>query len=232
MKTIVSDREEILSRAAARFARVLREKPDAVLLLAAGRTMAGLFDLLAAQVERGELSLSRARIFAAAELEGAPEALSCRRAIESGLLERTDARRENCFFLSPEALDTYDMMISCAGGADLAVLGLGDNGHIGYNEPATAYDSLSHRQKLTPATRRQLAPAFGGEEKVPEYGLTVGIRTIVEAREILLVALGREKAEAVFRTVYGKSESYTPASFLQLPLEVSLYLDREAAEKL
>lgn len=232
MKTIVSDSAQAVAQAAEQVRRVLEKKPEAVLALSGGRTMSALFQELVRLYEAGKLSLSRATVFAVAELEGAPEVLSVRRQLEEELIARTDLRPEACRFLSPEGLDKYDRMIQDCGGLDLAVLGIGDNGHIGYNEPATPFDSLSHAQQLTPATRRQLAPRFGGEEQVSLRGLTMGIKTILSARELLLLALGAEKAEAVFRAVYGKTESYTPASFLQIPLEVSFFLDREAAAKL
>ncbi len=232
MKTVISDSAGALAQAAEHIRAVLEKKPEAVLALAGGRTMARLWAELARLYEAGALSLRRARVFTVAEYEGAPEALTCRRALEEGLLAKTDLAAENCRFLSPETLDSYDKMIEQAGGIDLAVLGIGDNGHIGFNEPATPFDSFTHRQRLTDATRRQNAGLFGGEALVPAFGLTLGIKPLTQARDILLLALGAEKAPAVFRAVYGKTESYTPASFLQLPLEVTFCLDREAAEKL
>ena len=232
MKTIIADRNEVLRRAAEHITRVLAEKPDAVLALSAGKTMAPLFQELTRLFESGELHLERARVFAVAEFDGGSEALSCRRAIEDGLISRTDLPGANCSFLSRENMEDYDSRIARAGGIDLAVLGIGHNAHIGFNEPATPFESRTHAQKLSPATRRQYAEAFGGEEQVPEYGLTMGIKTITEAREILLLALGGEKAEAVHRMVYGRTDSYVPAAFLQLPLNVTLYLDGEAANEL
>lgn len=232
MKIIVSDSAAAVAKAAAHITRVLTEKPEAVLALAAGRTMEPLFKELVCLYEAGELSLRKARIFAVTEFEDVRPERSCHRAIQENLTEKTDFLSENGCFLGLDKLDTYDNMIKCAGGIDLAVLGIGANGHIGFNEPATPYDTYTHRQKLTDATKRQYAPAFGGAELVPDYGLTMGIKTLTQARDAILLALGQEKATAVFRTVYGKTESYTPASFLQLPTEVTLYLDNEAAEQL
>ena len=183
MKTIISDTNEVLRQAAEHIKRVLAEKPDAVLALSAGRTMAPLFDELARLCAGGELSLEQARVFAVTEFDGGPEALSCRRALEEGLVARTDLSGANCAFLSRENLADYDALIARAGGIDLAVLGIGDNAHIGFNEPATPFESFTHAQKLSPATRRQYAGRFGGEEQVPEYALTMGIKTITAARD-------------------------------------------------
>lgn len=232
MKTVISDSAGALKQAAAHIQAALEKNPEAVLALAGGRTMVRLWAELARLAEAGTLRLCRARVFTVAEFEGAPEALSCRRTLEENLLAKTDLKAENCCFLCSETLDSYDKMIEQAGGIDLAVLGIGDNGHIGFNEPATPFDSFTHRQKLTDATRRQNGELFGGEELVPAWGLTVGVKPLTQAREILLLALGAEKAPAVFRAVYGRTESYTPASFLQLPPEVTFYLDHEAAKKL
>ena len=232
MKTIIRGSEACCRLAADRIGALLREKPDAVLALAAGRTMVPLFRELARRCAAGELSLRHARVFAVTEFEDCPPALSCRRELETALLEKTDLAPENCRFLSDESWEESDEAIQAAGGLDLAVLGLGDNGHVGYNEPATPFASRTHRQKLTDATRRQLAERFGGEEKVPAYARTLGIKTLVEAREILVLAFGEEKAKPAFQMLYARDDSFVPAAFLQLPLNVTVYLDEAAGAKL
>lgn len=171
------------------------------------------------------------RVFTVTEFEGDAGEQSSRRSIER-LIEKTDLKIENCVFLSKENFGSYDDMISAAGGIDMAVLGLGANAHIGYNEPATPYASRTHVQKLTEPTRRQLAESFGGVENVPERAYTMGIKTLVCARQIVVIALGEEKAEPVFKMYYGRDDSVVPAAFLQLPSEVTVYLDPAAAEKI
>ena len=232
MKTIILEEKDLLRRAAEELCALVAEKPDAVLALAAGRSMEPLYAVLAQLYDEGKLCLRDCRVFAVAELEGAPEELSCRHMLERCLIGKTDLRAENCRFLTREALEDYDGAIAAAGGLDLAVLGLGDNAHIGYNEPATPFASRSHAQKLTDATRRQLAPVFGGEEQVPRIGLTMGIRTLTEARRIIVLALGEEKAEAAFKMLYARNDSAVPAAFLQIPSQVTVYLDPAAAAKL
>ncbi len=232
MKTTIAPREQLIARAADRIAALTAEKPEAVLAFAAGETMTPLFAELARRCEGGTLRLARCRVFSVAELEDAPEGLGCAEQLRTQLLSRTDLKAENCCFLCPENLDDYDALLDRAGGADLAVLGLGHNAHIGYNEPATPFSSLSHRQKLSPATRRQLAPRFGGLEQTPAFGLTMGITSLMRSREILLLAFGEEKAQAAFDTLYGRSDSAVPAAFLQIHSRVELLLDPAAAEKL
>lgn len=230
VKTRIFETErETLEAAAAELRRFLAAKPAAVLALSAGQTALRVYEAL----ERlGGPDLSRAWAFSVAEFEDVPEELSCRRALERSALFRLGLREENCVFLSRETLEDYDERIAAAGGLDLAVLGLGVNAAIGCNEPATPYDSPTHRQKLTDASRRHLAGRFGGEERAPETALTMGIHTLVSAGETVLAAVGAEKAQAAHRMVYGRSESYSPASFLQLPREVSAFFDRAAGEQL
>ncbi len=232
MKTIVAEREQSLQQAADRICQLLAKKPGAVLAFSTGRTMEALFAVLAERCRAGKLSLKEATVFAVTEFEDVPEERTARYQITKELVERTDLPLESCRFLSPEAAEGYDADIAAAGGLDMAVLGLGVNAHVGYNEPAVPYDSLTHRQKLTDKTRRQLAASFGSEEDAPHYAWTMGIKTLVFAREILVLAYGGEKTEAVFQMLYARDDSVIPAAFLQLPPEVLVFVDPEAAKKL
>lgn len=229
MKTIVCEKEDCCRQAADQIAALIAEKPAAVLALACGRSMQPLFVELAKRCAAGELSLRDARVFAVTEFEACPEELSCRAELERELLARTDLRKENCFFPGGE---DYEARIAEAGGLDLAVLGLGDNAHFGYNEPATPYNSRTHRQKLTDSTRRQLVWRFGAEEAVPAFAWTMGVKTVLEARRILVLAFGEEKARPAFQMLYARDDSFVPAAFLQLPLNVTVYLDPAAAAKI
>lgn len=234
MKTVIGTYEEANRRAADALSSLLEKKPDAVIAFPGGRTPAGLFDLLAQRCAQGTFSLKDARIFSVADYLGldGDDPRRAENIIRSRLLDRTDARSENCFFISEENYEKYDEMIAGCGGLDLAILGLGTNAHFGYNEPAVQFDTLSHRQKLTPATRRMNAPLFGSEENTPEYAVTMGIKTVVSARSIAVLAFGAEKAEAVHKMLYGRNDSAVPAAFLQLPMNVNVYLDEAAASML
>ena len=232
MKTICVSRQDAISAAADRIEALVNTKPRAVLAVAAGETMVPLFAELSDRCRKGQLSLKDCRLFSVAEYIGAEEDQSCRHMLETQLVDVTDLTAENCRFLSEENAEYYDEMIASAGGLDLAVLGLGINGHIGFNEPATPFASLTHRQKLAPATRRQKAAQFGGFDTVPAYGLTMGIKTLVSAGEILLLAFGEEKADAVFKMLYARNDSTVPAAFLQIPGQVTVYLDEAAGAKL
>ena len=229
MKTLIKELPEMEKICAEKVRQLLKEKPGSVLALTAGRTTEGLYALLGDMCRRGELSFREAKIFAVTEYVGGEEADSCRSILKRQLIDHTDLPEGNFFVPREQEPEKYDGLIEAAGGIDLCILGIGINGHIGYNEPATAFDSLTHIQKLTDATHRQYS---GGERHLTEYALTMGIKTIVSSREIFLLASGPEKADAVFKMIYGRTDSYSPAAFLQIPLEVTVCADPAAAAKL
>ncbi|MBR0161479.1 MAG: 6-phosphogluconolactonase [Oscillospiraceae bacterium] len=232
MKTLIKEREELYQLAADRVEELLAGKPDAVVTMAAGRTMLPLWRILTDRYQKGSVSFRHVRFFQTAELEGAEEQFSFRAQVERNLMEKTDLRPENCVWLSDHSPEEVDSLLEEAGGLDLAILGLGVNAHIGLNEPATPFFSRTRRQKLTEKTRSQLQWMFGEECAVPEIALTLGIRTLTDARQILVLAVGAEKAQAVFDMLYARDDSVIPAAFLQIPADVTVYVDPEAGNKL
>ena len=234
MKTTVLPRAGTLAAAADTIAALLEEKPDAVLAVSAGESCLALYDELAARCAAGRLDLSRARFFALTEYEGLSpdDPHSCRALLAGRLAAPCGIPVEHVRLLSAADADSYDAEIAAAGGLDMAVLDIGINGRFGFNEPVSSYDSRTHRQKLADRTREELAVAFGGEEAVPAYGLTAGVKTVVEARQILVISLGESTADAVFKMRYARTDGLVPAAFLQLPMYVHVYLDEQAASKL
>jgi glucosamine-6-phosphate isomerase len=151
----------------------------------------------------------------------------------------TNIKAENRHFLNGTTRDPeaeclrYEREIADAGGIDLQVLGIGTNGHIGFNEPAPTLVARAHRVRLRPETRRSNASLFGGDaENVPAEALSVGMATILHSRAIVLLATGRSKAACIERVVNGPLTPELPASFLQLHDGVDIMLDAPAAEKL
>ena len=225
MKIYTDTTENTIRACADAVEDTLKRKPDALLALTAGRSTAALYR----ELSRRDINFRAARIFAVTEFVGEAAEDRCRTVLENELLSNIGIPPDNVYF--PDANDpaAYDALIDSLGGIDLAVLGIGLNAHIGYNEPATPFDSLTHVQKLTDATKRQ----FIAEGRAPQgYAVTMGIKTICSARDIVLLALGEEKADCVFKAVYARTDSAVPAAFLQLPLNVRLYLDTDAAKKL
>jgi glucosamine-6-phosphate deaminase len=162
---------------------------------------------------------------------------SFRAFMERHLFSRVNIRRRHIHFLNGIAADAqvecarFERAIRAAGGLDLVVLGIGANGHISFNEPGTALFLGTHRARLTVATRRANAAAFGGRlSRVPREALSIGIGTILAARSILLIATGYSKARPIKRMLAGRSTPGVPASFLQLHQDVELVLDAAAAK--
>ena len=234
MKTIQADTERAISLAADRICALCEEKPALRIALGANDDCLALYRELSRRASAGEADLSKAAFFALDEFEGLPadDPRSCRMRLSEALLSAADPLLDRSHFLGPEEIDDYDRLLSEDGGLDLVVLGIGERGRIGFNEPGTLFSSAAHRQKLTKATVRELAPLFGGEEQVPAFGFTMGVRSILGAREILVIALGEQRADPVFRMMYARTDGFVPAAFLQLPLCAALYADAAAAAKL
>ena len=229
MKTeICKTKAELVEIAVKEIQNQLDTKPDSVLALACGQTMEPLWAALAEQA----VSLQNARILCVTELCGVEESKTCRHTLTEGLLKKTDADPANCFFPDPDAPEAYDRLIETLGGIDLAILGIGEDCHIGYNEPGTLFESHTHVQKLTDRTRRQLLKRGFTDEDMPETAVTMGIHDLTRARHILLLAFGEDKAAAVYQMLYARTTPYIPAAFLQIPLEVTVLLDEGAASKL
>jgi len=227
MKTeICKNTNDLVEIAVKAIQNQLNTKPDSVLALACGETMKPLWAVLSG------VSMQEARVLCVTELIGAEEAKTCRHALTEGLIERTDLRPENCFFPDPDVPEAYDRLIDDLGGVDLAVLGIGEDCHIGYNEPGTLFEARTHVQKLTDRTKRQLLKRGFTEADMPEHAVTMGIHDLTKARHILLLAFGEDKAAAVYQMLYAKTTPYIPAAYLQIPLEVTVLLDEKAAGKL
>ena len=234
MKTIISPAEDCVRAAAESLLTLIEKKPDAVLAPdGCGETLRVLRRAAALAGERA-VPLRELRVFAVCEYEGldARDPRSVRRHLEEAFFAGSDADTEKLYI--PDANDpaAYDALIAAAGGLDMALLGLGGNARVGFNEPATQFGTNTHVQKLTDKTKRELAPLFGGEDKVPLRGVTMGFQQLCFAREIELIAFGKEKSAAVFHMLYGRDDSVYPAAFLQLPPNVTVRLDEGAAERL
>lgn len=226
MKTIVGTTEEISQKLAQRLAQLLAQKPEATL----GFTAVDVPEAVYAALAASGVSFGKAAAFNACEYvgEAAQGAQSQRAAMQKLLYDQTPFAA----VYTPEPESDYDAQIKADGGLDLVLLGIGERGHVAFNEPGAAFGSRTGVTKLADVTRAAIADAFGGVEQTPEQGVTMGIGTILDAKTILLVAVGKDKANAVQKTLEGRPESFIPASFLQLHTDVEVYLDHDAASLL
>jgi glucosamine-6-phosphate deaminase len=239
VKLEVYDSEEALARAlAGAIADAIRRKPDIVLGLPTGRTPILLYRELIAATHQTSLEWSRVRTFNLDEFVGLGDGVpgSYRRFMEDQLFRHVNISRANIGFLNGRASDIaaecerYERAIASAGGIDLILLGIGANGHIGFNEPCNVLPARTHRVVLEEPTRAANALWFGGDiAAVPRAALSMGMATILNAREIVLMATGEGKADAVSEMVAGGITTGLPASFLQLHPRVTAMLDDDAA---
>ena len=238
--TVLDTSEDVAAALAERVASALQATPAAVLGLASGRTPVDGYAELRRMHAAGQTDWSRVSTFNLDEFAGLDGAHpgSFRTFMERHLFEGVNLSRERIHFLNGVAADLnaecdrYEAAIAAAGGIDLQLLGIGLNGHIGFNEPGDRLVADTHRVALRPETRLANVAQFGGRlDDVPNEALTVGMGTILRAAAIVLMATGESKAEVVARAVQGPLTTHLPASFLQTHREVEWYLDRAAASR-
>ncbi len=224
-----------LARAAAdRVAALLAGKPEAVIALPTGQTPLGLYAELAARVAAKRLSAAQARFFDLDDYLGVSvnHPLSYARFLREHFLMPAGVPEQHIRLLrgdagiEAECLD-YEAAIAAAGGLDLVILGLGTNGHIGFNEPGSDWSAQTHVVSLSPETRATHVAQTQGKFAIPEYGITVGIATIVAAREILLLVAGSAKARALAAFRRGIPDPQWPVTALLAHRNLTVLADAE-----
>jgi len=237
MEIIIQPTAEAATAIAARLmGKLIREKPAAVLGLATGSTPESLYGHLVGQ----KLDWSRITTFNLDEYVGiSPQhPQSYHSFMWEKLFRHVNIAIKNVNIPDglanniPASCETYEKKIAAAGGIDIQLLGIGTNGHIGFNEQTSSLASRTRIKTLTPQTRKDNARFFGSEEAVPHHVITMGIGTILEARQCLLLAFGKKKARAIAEAVEGPISSMSPASALQQHPRVTLCIDEEAASEL
>lgn len=241
MRVVIQDSpDDVAEYAAELFSRQLSEKPDSVLGLATGSTPLELYRKLIERCEKGALSFRRASTFNLDEYLGlaGTHPQSYRYFMDRALFDHIDIDRKrthvpNAVSDDPrKAAEDYEQSLREAGGVDLQLLGIGVNGHIGFNEPYSSLGSRTRIKTLTARTIADNARFFADDEFQPHLSLTMGIGTILEARQIVLLATGRAKASAVRQAIEGPVTAKCPSSALQLHPAVTVLLDTEAANEL
>jgi glucosamine-6-phosphate deaminase len=238
---VFADERAVADALAVMVATVVRDTHHPVLGLPTGRTPVLLYKELVQRARAGVLELSHVTTFNLDEFLGLPATHpgSYRYFMEHHLFGRLGEHRPHAHLLDGTAADPdaecarYEAAIAEAGGIDLQILGLGTNGHIGFNEPAPELMARTHRVTLRPETRRSNAGLFGGDpDAVPREALSMGMATILHAKRIVLIATGDSKAGCVRQMIEGPLTTMLPASFLQLHRGVEVMLDAAAAREL
>ena len=230
--------DEAARALADRIAGTIRTKPDVVLGLPTGKSPIKTYAELRRMYDAGAVDFSRVRTFNLDEFAGVDPAHpgSFRRFMDEHLFRHVNLPAANIHFLNGTADDVdaecvrYEAAISAAGGIELQLLGIGANGHIGFNEPGDELIAPTHRVSLHDVTRRDNAAMFGGEAgSVPREAISMGMGTILKASAIVLIATGDRKASCVQQMMRGPLTTRLPASFLQTHRDVAVFLDRAAA---
>ena len=237
MKVISDSAENIAAMAAQQYVNLLKRKPNAILGGATGSTPLGLYAELVRLNKAGEISFKDASSFNLDEyvgLDGSHDQ-SYRYFMDHNLFDHIDIDKSRTRV--PSGIDTsdpaaYDKEIAAAGGVDLQLLGIGNNGHIGFNEPGTPFGSLTHIVELTESTREANKRFFASIDEVPTHAVTMGVKTVMQARSIILMAIGPAKAPIMKAMLQGPVTENVPASVLQLHPDVTVYMDYEAAKLL
>jgi glucosamine-6-phosphate deaminase len=238
---ILPDGDAVGAAAAYRIAAVVHRNPAAVLGLATGSSPLGVYAALASLVARGEVDLSHASAFALDEYVSVPPespqsyaATIARDATGPLGLDPAKVRTPDGTAADLEAACAeYERAIREAGGVDVQILGIGTNGHIGFNEPTSSFASRTRIKTLAPRTRADNARFFDGDlDAVPLHCITQGLGTILSARRLLLLAQGEAKAAAIAAAVEGPLSAMVPGSALQLHPDAVVIVDEAAASKL
>lgn len=239
MKTIIVENyQELSERAAVLVADEIKNNKQAVLGLATGSTPEGMYARLVKMFQLGTVDFSGVVTFNLDEYAGlSPDHLqSYHYYMQHHLFDHINITQENTYIPCCDDRDVsefcreYDHAISEAGGIDLQILGIGGNGHIGFNEPGRSLSVYTHLVELTEDTIKANSRFFNNPQEVPRQAITMGMGSILQAAKILLLASGEEKAGAVQQMGSGIISTELPASLLQLHRDVTVVIDREAAD--
>lgn len=234
---IAKDYKELSKKAANIVASQITLKPDSVLGLATGETPLGMYRELRDIYEKGDIDFANVRTFNLDEYYGLDEKnfQSYRYYMIENLFKHINIREENINIPNGMSIDIdkechdYEEKIQASRGIDLQVLGIGRNGHVGFNEPDIKFEARTHIVNLDEDTIEANSRFFDSIEAVPKKAISMGIKTIMNAKSILLLANGVEKAEAIYNTIKGKIIPKVPASVLQLHPNVTIIIEEKAA---
>lgn len=238
MRLIITDNYDEMSLVAANeIAELIKVKPDSVLGLATGSTPEGVYSKLIKLYENNGLDFSKVTSFNLDEYRGLDgnHTQSYRYFMNTKLFNHINIDKKNTHVPDgmasniTEECETYDKSIDSAGGIDLQLLGIGGNGHIGFNEPSDSLSLGTHLTALTKDTINANSRFFSSIDQVPTEAITMGLGGIMKAKKILLLASGEKKAPIIKKLVNGKISTKVPASILQVHRNVLIIVDKAAA---
>ncbi|HCX63335.1 MAG TPA: glucosamine-6-phosphate deaminase [Clostridiales bacterium] len=241
MEVIIKNNYQEVSEAAAEYLlNIVKSKPTAVLGLPTGSSPIGMYKILVSEYKNNNVSFENVKTFNLDEYMGLDRNndQSYYYFMNENLYSHVNLKPENINIPDGMAKDInqeairYENKLKTEGPMDIMFLGIGNNGHIGFNEPDEYFEPFTHEVKLTQDTIEANARFFEKIEDVPTKAITMGVKTISSARKIVLIAAGSAKATAIAKAVNGKITTKVPASILQMHDDVTVIIDKEAASKL
>ena len=223
--------------------RFIKQKPKARIGLASGTTPEGLYQYLIKKYEKGEISFKNVQFFSIDGFCGLSQSdpNSYYYSLTNNFLSKIDAQEKNIHLLKEEGAskedfeenaEEYNQLLE-KNPIDLQILSFGENGHIGFNEPNTDFELLTHVVELTPEKREEKSKIFGSLDKTPKYAITQGVKSVLQAKEVIAIAKGKGKAQAVFDLVDGVYTKKSPITALRNHNgKVTVCTDEEAGEKI
>lgn len=235
---IAKDYEEMSKRAANIVASQIILKPNSILGLATGSTPLSMYKELIKMYNEEVIDFSEATTFNLDEYVGLSKENpnSYNYYMNENLFKHINVKSENINIPNGMAVDIekeckdYENRIKSMGGIDIQVLGIGNNGHIGFNEPDVKFEATTHLVELDEGTIKANSRFFDSIEEVPKMAISMGIKTIMHSKKVVLLASGESKAEVIKKAIYGSITPEVPASILQLHQDVTIILDEEAAK--
>lgn len=241
MEVIVKNNYQEISKLASQYLlNVVKAKNDAVLGLPTGGTPLGMYDIVVNEYKNKNISFQNVISFNLDEYIGLDEnsKYSYYYFMNKNLFSHIDIKKENIHIPNGTTTDVkqecieYENKIKEEGSMDILFLGIGKNGHIGFNEPSDYFEPYTHEVILQENTIKANSRFFKDAEGVPKTAITMGIKTILSAKKIILLATGESKADAVSKTIKGKITPGLPASILQLHNDITIITDKDAAKKI
>lgn len=237
---VVENYEEMSKKAAAIICSQVILKPNSVLGLATGDTPLGMYKELVEAFNKKEVDFSEVKSFNLDEYYDISKESeqSYHYFMDHNLFKYINIKKENTHIPDGNTKNidaecrNYDEQIKRTGGIDIQVLGIGKNGHIGFNEPDVNFEAETHLVKLNQSTIDANSRFFGSKDEVPTQAISMGMKTIMESKKIILLANGEAKADAIHKTLRGKISPEVPASILQIHPDVTIIIDKEAAKLL
>ena len=235
MKVVIGNNEKISGLIAEEFIKVINAKPNCVLGLATGTSPLQVYANLIKANKEGRVTFKNVTTFNLDEyigLEGT-HVQSYRYFMNDNLFNHIDIDKERTHVLKGTGdylayAKEYDNLIAKAGGIDIQILGIGSDGHIAFNEPGASFDSLTHVETLAESTIVDNSRLFNDISEVPTKAVTMGLRSIMNARKIVLIATGKNKAKAIYNLLKGPKTEQVPCSILQDHPDCTIYVDEEA----